>query len=228
MTASIFCSGLTKQYGTGSIANVVLKGIDLEIKAGELALLMGPSGCGKSTLLSALSGLSKPTSGSVVAMGQSLHLMTEPQCEQFRLEYCGFIFQGFNLFSSLKAIDQVAYPLKYSGLSSQEAYDIAEMRLAQVGLAKQQNQYPETLSGGQKQRVSIARALAKNPRLIFADEPTSALDGTSGQTVIELLRKEATLSGATVFCVTHDPRLMRHGHRVLTIEDGVIVNDSNP
>lgn len=225
MTISLSCLGLTKQYGTGPLANTVLKGIDLEIQSGELTLLMGPSGCGKSTLLAALSGLSSPTSGSVVALGRNLHLMTETQCEQFRLENCGFIFQGYNLFSSLVARDQVAYPLKYQGISSKEAYRTADVRLAQVGLEKQKNQYPDTLSGGQKQRVSIARALAKNPRLIFADEPTSALDGASGQTVIELLRKEATDSGATVFCVTHDPRLMSHGQRVLTIDDGVIVGD---
>ena len=228
MTSAITCSDLTKQYGAGTLINTVLKEINLEIHSGELTLLMGPSGCGKSTLLATLSGLSKPTSGSVTAMGRSLHLMTEDQCEQFRLEYCGFIFQGFNLFSSLKAVDQVAYPLKYSGVHNREAYKRAEARLAQVGLAKQMNQFPETLSGGQKQRVSIARALAKNPLLIFADEPTSALDAGSGQNVIELLRNEATQSGATVFCVTHDPRLVSHGHRVLTIDDGVIVSDSKP
>jgi len=225
MTTSISCTELTKDYGEGRLTNRVLKGIDLEILSGELTLLMGPSGCGKSTLLAALSGLSRPTSGSVVSMGKDLHSMSDQESERFRLAHCGFVFQGFNLFSSLNAVDQVAFPLKYSEISTEEAYRRARVRLEQVGLSHRSTQYPETLSGGEKQRVAIARALAKRPRLIFADEPTSALDSTNGQMVIELLREEATRSGATIFCVTHDQRLRDKADRVLMIDDGRIVQD---
>lgn len=225
MIPSITCEGLTKDYSDGTSTNHVLKGIDLEIHPGELTLLMGPSGCGKSTLLAILSGLSRPTSGSVNSLGQDLHLMDERQNERFRLKNCGFIFQGFNLFLSLTAQEQVAFPLQYVGLSSAECEHRATTRLEQVGLDHRATQYPETLSGGEKQRVAIARALAKEPRLIFADEPTSALDSTNGQRVIELLRDEATHSGATVFCVTHDRRLRDMADRVLMIDDGIIVKD---
>lgn len=227
MTTGITCHDLAKEYGDGLHTNRVLKGINLEIRSGELTLVMGPSGCGKSTLLAALSGLSRPTSGSIISLGKKLHSMSERESERFRLENCGFVFQGFNLFSSLTAVDQVAFPLKFSDIPSEEAYRRAMSRLEQVGLADQAKQYPETLSGGEKQRVAIARALAKEPRLIFADEPTSALDSTNGQTVIELLRNEATQSGSMVFCVTHDQRLLNNADRVLTIDDGKIVEDTS-
>lgn len=227
MTPSITCRSVTKNYVDGDRINYVLKDINLEVRPGELTLVMGPSGCGKSTLLATLSGLTRPTSGSVNSLGNELHDMNERQSEQFRLKNCGFIFQGFNLFSSLTAVEQVAFPLKYAGVCPKEGYRLAKRRLEEVGLSDRLTQYPDTLSGGEKQRVAIARALAKKPRLIFADEPTSALDSKNGQTAIKLLRDEASQNGATVFCVTHDLRLQGMADRILKIDDGRIVEDTN-
>jgi ABC-type lipoprotein export system ATPase subunit len=146
--------------------------------------------------------------------------------DKFRLDHCGFIFQGFNLFPALSALQQVEIVLKFQGLSKAEATRRAKLkRSTEVGLAHRLHQRPSALSGGEKQRVAIARALAKDPKILFADEPTSALDGENGQVVIRLLRRAATEHGAAVICVTHDPRLEAWADRVIKIEDGVIVSD---
>jgi putative ABC transport system ATP-binding protein len=221
---AIAARGLKKGFKAGQIKVEVLKGIDLLIEPGEIALVMGPSGSGKSTLLAAVSGLLKPDAGSVVALGENIWSMSRSKIDRFRLKNCGFIFQGFNLFPALTASQQVQIVLKFMKQKSADRKAAAESTLTDVGLGHRLHNRPDRLSGGEKQRVAIARALAKKPKLIFADEPTSALDGENGHIVMELLRKCAKEQGATVLCVTHDARLAVFADRIITIEDGRITS----
>ncbi len=221
---AIDATGIRKSFGKGAVRAEILKGIDLQIEAGEIALVMGPSGSGKSTLLAAISGLMRPDEGSVIALGENLWEMPRGRIDKFRLANCGFVFQGFNLFSALTASQQIQTVLKFAGVKPSQRKAVANAALVEVGLAHRLNNRPDKLSGGEKQRVAIARALAKRPRLIFADEPTSALDGENGQIVMELLRRSAKERGATVLCVTHDVRLAKYADRIITIEDGVITS----
>jgi putative ABC transport system ATP-binding protein len=220
--ADLSARGLVKSFKTGRIEARVLKGVDFSARHGDVTMVMGPSGSGKSTLIAALSGLLRPDAGEVTALGQTLWKLSPGKIDRFRLDHCGFIFQGFNLFASLTALQQVATVLKYTGLDPDEARRTATEALTEVGLAKRLHLRPAELSGGEKQRVAIARAIAKKPKLLFADEPTSALDGENGQVVIRLLRRAAKEHGAAVICVTHDPRLEDYADRVIQIEDGLI------
>ena len=224
--AAITAHGIEKSFKTGKVKTPVLKGIDLNIAQGEIALVMGPSGSGKSTLLAAISGLLKPDDGDVNALGESIWNLKKAKIDKFRLDHCGFIFQGFNLFGALNARQQVETVLKYAGFPKEELSQIAETALGEVGLSKLLRKRPDELSGGEKQRVAIARALAKNPKLIFADEPTSALDGENGANVMGLLRRSAKNHGASVLCVTHDVRLASYADRIITIEDGRILSQN--
>ncbi|HWA62120.1 MAG TPA: ABC transporter ATP-binding protein [Caulobacteraceae bacterium] len=225
MPAAIRATGLNKRFKTGRTHIEVLKSLDFDARHGDVTMVMGPSGSGKSTLIAALSGLLRPDSGQVTALEQDLWGLPGGKLDRFRLDHCGFIFQGFNLFSALTALQQVSIVLKYQGLPPREARDRAAAALEEVGLGARLNQRPAELSGGEKQRVAIARALAKNPRLLFADEPTSALDGENGQIVIRLLRRAAKQHDAAVICVTHDVRLEAYADRVIHIEDGRILDD---
>ncbi|RZJ42595.1 MAG: ABC transporter ATP-binding protein [Brevundimonas sp.] len=223
---AIEAKGVVKRFKTGRTFVEVLKGVDFDARHGDLTMVMGPSGSGKSTLIAALSGLLKPEAGRVDALDvDDMWKLSSGQLDKFRLDHCGFIFQGFNLFPALSALQQVMTVLKYQGLDKAEARRRAVAALEEVGLGHRINQKPSALSGGEKQRVAIARALAKNPKLLFADEPTSALDGENGQVVIRLLRRAATEHGAAVICVTHDPRLEAWADRVIHIEDGKILDD---
>ncbi len=222
---AIDAKGIAKRFKTGRTHIEVLKGVDFDCLHGEMTMVMGPSGSGKSTLVAALSGLLKPDAGKVTAMGEDLWSLRPGRIDKFRLDHCGFIFQGFNLFGALTALQQVTIILKYKGFSPSEAKERAVIALTEVGLGKRLHQRPSELSGGEKQRVAIARALAKEPRLLFADEPTSALDGENGQIVIKLLQRAAKEHGAAVICVTHDPRLEAYADRVIHIEDGLILDD---
>jgi len=222
---AIVASGLGKRFKTGRVHIEVLKSVDFEAMHGELTMVMGPSGSGKSTLVASLSGLLKPDTGSVIAMGEDIWSYPAGRIDKFRLEHCGFIFQGFNLFPALTAVQQVEVILKYKGYSRPDARRKAETALSEVGLEKRMDQRPSELSGGEKQRVAIARALAKDPALLFADEPTSALDGENGQVVIKLLQRAAKQYGAAVICVTHDPRLEVYADRIVHLEDGCVLED---
>lgn len=217
--------GLVKRFKTGRSYVEVLKGIDFDARHGDLTLVMGPSGSGKSTLIATLSGLLEPDAGEVTALGEDLWSYGAGRIDRFRLDHCGFIFQGFNLFPALTAVQQVATVLRYQGHDPGEARKRAIIALKEVGLESRLNQRPSELSGGEKQRVAIARALSKNPQLLFADEPTSALDGENGQVIIRLLQRAARDHGAAVICVTHDPRLEAYADRVIHIEDGRILDD---
>jgi putative ABC transport system ATP-binding protein len=227
MTA-IQANNLSKSYKVGSITTQVLFDVSASVAPGELTLLVGPSGCGKSTLLALLSGLTKPDQGDVTALGQKVWSLSSKARDKFRLENVGFIFQGFNLFAALTATEQVAWVLERMGLRGREARREAEHALDVVGLSARKHLRPSELSGGEKQRVAIARALAKKPKLLFADEPTSALDSKNGLAVVELLRRIAKEDGAATLCVTHDPRLLAFGDRILSMEDGRIIADERP
>ncbi len=216
---------ISKAFDTGKVHLQVIKDSSLDILPGELTLVIGPSGSGKSTMLSMMSGLLRPDTGQVLALGVDLWTLGEAALDRFRLENCGFVFQGFNLFSGLTALENVILPLQYLGVRGQEAATRARRALDEVGLGHRTHLRPAELSGGEKQRVAIARALVKNPALLFADEPTSALDKANGQVVIDLLRRIATEHGATVLGVTHDPRLLSHADRVIELEDGKVVLD---
>jgi putative ABC transport system ATP-binding protein len=218
--------GLAKSFRSGRIDTPILRGLSLEVLAGELTLVSGPSGCGKSTLLALLSGLSRPDGGQVEALGQSLWSLDESSRERFRLLHTGFVFQGFNLFAALDAVEQVMLPLGALGLSRAAARERAMSALDEVGLAARAGLRPAEMSGGEKKRVAIARALAKNPQLLFADEPTSALDAGNGQMVIDLLHRLARTHRAAVLCVSHDPRVVGHADRVLHMEDGRLLDDT--
>jgi putative ABC transport system ATP-binding protein len=223
---AIEAKGLVKRFKSGKSFIEVLKNVDFDARHGDLTMVMGPSGSGKSTLIAALSGLLRPEEGKVSALDvDNLWKMSSGKIDRFRLDHCGFIFQGFNLFPALSALQQVEIVLKFQGLSKSQARKQAMITLKEVGLGHRLHQRPSILSGGEKQRVAIARALAKNPQILFADEPTSALDGENGQIVIQLLRRAATEHGAAVICVTHDPRLEAWADRVIKIEDGIIIQD---
>ncbi|RZJ02988.1 MAG: ABC transporter ATP-binding protein [Brevundimonas sp.] len=225
-TAAIEAKNLVKRFKSGKAFVEVLKGVDFDAKHGDLTMVMGPSGSGKSTLIAALSGLLRPEQGRVDTLDvDDLWKLPTGRIDKFRLDHCGFIFQGFNLFPALSALQQVEVVLKFQGLSKGDAKKRATLALEEVGLGHRLHQRPSALSGGEKQRVAIARALAKDPKILFADEPTSALDGENGQVVIRLLRRAATEHGAAVICVTHDPRLEAWADRVIHIEDGVIISD---
>lgn len=217
---------LTRSFSTGKTQQTVLSDISISILPGELTLIIGPSGSGKSTLLSVLSGLLTADSGSVQALGTELSRLSSSELDQFRLQNCGFVFQGFNLFASLTALENVLLSLKYGPkIAPSLAKQQAAASLEQVGLGPRMHLRPTELSGGEKQRVAIARALVKRPRLLFADEPTSALDSQNGQVVIDILHHAAQSQGTTVLGVSHDHRLIKHADRVVTLEDGRIVLD---
>jgi putative ABC transport system ATP-binding protein len=223
---AIEAKALVKRFKSGKSFVEVLKGVDFDARHGDLTMVMGPSGSGKSTLIAALSGLLRPEEGRVDALDvDDLWKLSNSRIDKFRLDHCGFIFQGFNLFPALTALQQVEVVLKFQGLTPGQAKKRATEALTEVGLSHRLHQRPAILSGGEKQRVAIARALAKDPKILFADEPTSALDGENGQVVIRLLRRAATEHGAAVICVTHDPRLEAWADRVIKIEDGIIVSD---
>lgn len=224
-TKAIAARGVEMVYRSGAERYQALHQIDLDVRYGDIQLLMGPSGSGKTTLLSILAGILTPTAGSVRLLGQEITKLSSAKLAQFRLENIGFIFQGFNLFPALTAVENVEVALNLKGIRGAAARSEAMELLSQVGLADRAKQHPQNLSGGQKQRIAIARALAGNPKLIMADEPTAALDSHNGHAVIELLRTLAKENGRTVLIVTHDPRIVDVADRVAYLEDGVLTND---
>ena len=216
---------LTKTYAQGEAATRALDQATLDLHAGELALLVGPSGSGKTTLLSILGCILRPTSGTLRVLGDDVTRLREKDLPAVRREQIGFIFQAFNLFPTLTALQNVALALDLKGVSGRAARDRAAALLEQVGLASKFEAYPADLSGGQKQRIAIARALAGDPPIILADEPTAALDSQSGRIVMELLQRLAHERGRAVVIVTHDSRMTAYGDRIVNMEDGRVVAD---
>lgn len=222
---AIAAQGVEMVYQSGNQSFHALRDVNLEVDTGDIHLLMGPSGSGKTTLLSILAGILTPTSGQISILGQDITHLSRSKLSSFRLHNIGFIFQGFNLFPALTALDNVALALTVKGMRERVARLEAMELLDQVGLADRAKNLPKELSGGQKQRVAIARALAGHPPIIMADEPTAALDSQSGHAVIELLRQLAKDNGHTVLMVTHDPRIVDVADRVTYLEDGILKDE---
>jgi putative ABC transport system ATP-binding protein len=216
---------LVRTFGDGDSQTTALNDVTLDLFRGQFALLMGPSGSGKSTLLAVLSGLLHPTNGQVFVRDRDkridLWAMTDKEREQFRLQYCGYIFQGYNLFPALTGRQQLEIVLRWGmNVGGREARRQADEMLGILGLGNKGHLLPTHLSGGEKQRVAIGRALVKNPMLVFADEPTSALDWAHGEQVVELLRAAAHERGATMLVVSHDARIVPFVDAVFHLEDG--------
>jgi len=225
MDTVIRARGLTKTYAQGEAAMRALDEVTLDLHAGELALLVGPSGSGKTTLLSIMGCILRPTSGSLRVLGDEVTRFAERDLPAIRRERIGFIFQAFNLFPTLTALQNVALALDLKGVSGRAARDKAAQLLDQVGLSAKLGAYPADLSGGQKQRVAIARALTGDPPIILADEPTAALDSQSGRIVMDLLQRLARQRGRAVAIVTHDNRMWGYGDRLVKMEDGRVISD---
>ncbi|KHC90281.1 ABC transporter ATP-binding protein [Thermotoga sp. Mc24] len=222
MKALIEVHNLWKEYN-GKEKVTALKGINLRINTGEFVVILGPSGSGKTTLLNCLSGVDRPTRGTVVIHGTDLYRLSEEERTRFRAENMGFVFQFFNLVPVLTAIENVELPLLILGVNRKEARERAFEILRKVGLAHKCDRFPEELSGGEKQRVAIARAIVHNPKVIWADEPTGALDNETGRMIIDLLMEMKRNS--TLVIVTHDERIAEKADRVIKIRDGQIEQD---
>ena len=221
-SSAIAAQNLTMIYESGGQRYQALQNVNLMIQKGAVHLLMGPSGSGKTTLLSILAGLLTPSEGAVKLLGEEITQLSSAKLAEFRLHHIGFIFQGFNLFPALTALENVEVAFNLKGIRGESARKGAIDLLEQVGLGDRVHRRPQDLSGGQKQRVAIARALADNPALIMADEPTAALDSQNGHAVIELLRTLAKDNDRTVLIVTHDPRIVDVADEVTYLEDGKI------
>jgi putative ABC transport system ATP-binding protein len=211
---------LTKRYASGEASSWALKGVDLDVSAGELVLLMGPSGSGKTTLLSIMGCVIRQTSGTVSVAGTDVTALPESKLPSVRLSRIGFVFQAFNLFPTLTAGENIGLALDLRGLRGHAARQRAAALLDAVGLRDKFDAYPADLSGGQKQRVAIARALANDPPIVLADEPTAALDSDSGRQVIEMLRAFAHERNRAIVIVTHDVRTVDYADRIVHIQDG--------
>lgn len=223
---SLVATQLCRGYTTGLMRQEVIRGVTLEAYSGELTVIIGPSGSGKTTLLGLLSGLLTPDCGKIRCLGTNLESLDAAGLERYRLRHSGFVFQGFNLFPPLTAIEQVMLPLRYVKDFGKDIREAAGLALAAVGLSGKEFLRPMELSGGEKQRVAIARAIVKAPQLLFADEPTSALDTANAERVIALFQQLAHQQVSTILCVTHDERLLRYADRVLHLRDGVIIENS--
>ena len=225
MSASFIQIGeLRKHFQMGATTVAALDGVSLDIESNTLTVVMGPSGSGKSTLLYLLGGLDRITSGSIVIDGQNLESMDENALALFRRRTMGFVFQSFNLVSSLTALENVAFPMQFAGVPAAARNERARRLLERVGLADRAHHRPTELSGGQQQRVAIARALVNEPSLILADEPTGNLDTHSGAAIMQLL-SDLHRSGRTVLVVSHDPRMIRFATHKVYLLDGRVVTE---
>ena len=224
MNVGVQCRNVTKTYGEGESRVTALRGVDLDVRLGELLMLVGPSGCGKTTLISVIAAILDHDGGDVRVLDRDVRTMTARERARFRGETIGFVFQAYNLLPALTAAENAAIPLLIAGVPRTRAVARARELLDSVGLGARANALPAQLSGGQQQRVAIARALVHEPRLIVCDEPTSALDHESGQTVMELLRRVAQSPERALVVVTHDARIFGFADRIARMDDGRIVS----
>ena len=220
MENAVVCKNIKKIYGKGPAQVEALRGVDLEVKKGELLLLMGPSGSGKTTLISIIAGILTQTEGESLIYNQDLNHLPEEEKARYRGHLIGFVFQAFNLIPMLTAKQNVAIPLLLNGELRSVAEKRAKELLVDFGIGDKADTSPSDLSGGQQQRVAIARALIHNPNLIVCDEPTSCLDFETGSKVMDLLRSIVKQREKTIIVVSHDPRTMKYADRIVTIEDG--------
>jgi putative ABC transport system ATP-binding protein len=217
--------GVTKVYGSGQIALMALKGIDLDISAGEFVAIMGPSGSGKSTAMNILGCLDTPTAGQYLFQGVHVEALSRDQRARLRRRYLGFVFQGFNLLARTTAQENVELPLLYRGEGAAVRRAAAAAALNSVGLGGWEHHTPAELSGGQQQRVAIARAIVSEPAVLLADEPTGNLDTQRSQEIMQLLRGLNTEHGITVLMVTHEPDMAAYARRLVHFVDGEIASD---
>jgi putative ABC transport system ATP-binding protein len=214
---------VTRRYGEGETAVDALRGVDLDVRKGQLVAVMGPSGSGKSTLMHIMAGLDKPTTGDVAIAGTPISDLNDTQLTRLRREHIGFIFQFFNLLPMLTAEENILLPLSLAGEKPESQF--FEDMMKRVGLADRRKHRPSELSGGQQQRVAIARALVSRPTVIFADEPTGNLDSRTSGEILELMRESVEAYGQTTVMVTHDARAAAIADRILFLADGLIVNE---
>ena len=219
---AVRCAGVCKTYVAGAVRVPALRGIDLEVRRGELMMLVGPSGCGKTTLISVIAGILDRDEGDCEIFGDDFATMTPSQRTTYRGRNIGFVFQAFNLLPTLTAAENVAVPLLINRVPRRDAIERARAALARVGLGDRGESLPAQLSGGQQQRVAIARALVHEPRLIVCDEPTSALDHATGHKVMELLREVALDGEKSMVIVTHDARIFEFADRIAHMDDGQV------
>ena len=215
--------GVTKCYETGTSRVQALRGVELEVRLGELLMLVGPSGCGKTTLISVVAAILDHDDGEIVVFDRSLKAMSPAEKTRFRGANIGFVFQAYNLIPTISITENVAIPLLILGRRRADAMARAAEMLEAVGLGDKLEVFPAQLSGGQQQRVAIARALVNNPRLIVCDEPTSALDGDTGRLVMDVLRKNALSEDRALIIVTHDNRVFNFADRIARMDDGRII-----
>ncbi len=223
-TLAVDCRGVLKTYSTGGTKVTALRGIDLQVRTGELMMLVGPSGCGKTTLISVIAGILDQDEGECHVFGEDFKNMTEKKRTAYRGHHIGFVFQAFNLLPTLTAVENVAVPMLINGYPRREALDRAEEALRRVSLGDRCKSLPKQMSGGQQQRVAIARSLVHGPKLIVCDEPTSALDHETGHKVMELLREVAVGPDRALVIVTHDSRIFEFADRIARMDDGRVLS----
>ena len=225
MSAIIRCRGVEKIYKQGAIEVPALRGVDLDIEAGDFATLAGPSGSGKTTLLSIIGGLDRPTRGEIVVDGQSTRGLDKNSLADLRLHKIGFVFQSLSLIPVLSAVENVEFILELLNMPRKTSRTRAVEVLDDVGLKGLEDRRPARLSGGQQQRVAVARALGPKPAIVLADEPTASLDSKSAEELIALMAKLNATSGITFLIATHDPRVMARARRNIVLTDGRITAD---
>ncbi len=218
----VSASSLCKEYQIGSLTITALRGVNLEVVEGEFVSIYGPSGAGKTTLLNLIGGLDQPTSGEIVVFDHDLSTYDEDFLATFRCAYVGFVFQSYNLVSTLTALENIAFPMELAGWSGERLRKRSEKLLRSVDLSDRANHLPAQLSGGEQQRVAFARALANDPPLILVDEPTGNLDTETGFGIVQMLEK-LKAKGKTIAVATHDERIMELADQRLHLRDGRIV-----
>ncbi|MBG0809945.1 ABC transporter ATP-binding protein [Methylosinus sp. H3A] len=219
---AVRCRDLIKYFGEGEGRIAALRGVDLDVRFGELFMLVGPSGCGKTTLLSIIASVIDSDAGECVVLGRDLALLSPAEKARLRREDIGFVFQSYNLIASLSVAENVAIPLLLNRRPREEALAAAERILARLGLGGRGSSRPTDLSGGQQQRVAIARALVHEPRILLCDEPTSALDAKSGDELLRMFREIALETDRALIIVTHDNRIFKYADRIAEMEDGIV------
>ncbi len=226
MVKIVEVKSVTKDFGEEGIITRALRGIDLDLMAGEFTSMAGPSGSGKTTLLNIIGGLDRPTSGTVSIEGKEIHQLSEGQLSRLRRDRIGFIFQSYNLIPVLTALENAEYVLMIQNMEKEERREKVLRVLKEVGLEGLEHRFPRELSGGQQQRVAIARAIAPEPALILADEPTANVDSETASSLMDLLRRLNEEKGVTFLFSTHDQAVMKRAGRLIRLQDGRIVEDN--
>ena len=225
MTQIVTLEDVHKDYGNNSVVTKALRGVSLNINAGEFTAMAGPSGSGKSTMLNLIGGLDRPTSGRVLVEGRDLGELSGTKLSEMRRDRIGFIFQSYNLVPVLTALENAEYVLMLQGRPTRERHEIVKAILKDVGLEGMEHRFPRELSGGQQQRVAIARAIAPEPALVLADEPTANVDSKTAAGLLDLMGRLNDEKGVTFLFSTHDQSVMKKAKRLILLKDGQITHD---